>query len=301
MSGSGAGNAAAVTAPAAPTPDPTTSPASAARSTGGGSSAQEAAQAAWRAGFQGRQRRRDRQLRPGRLRHRARELHLEGLLVRRLRLGAQRRRRRRLDSAKERCGGRGPRSRSRPTSARSRSSTTSRRRRRSTSRAETIGADLRRQDHHVERPGDRRRTTTASTCPTRPITPVHRSDDSGTTDELHRLPDQGQPAAPGPTADDTWPIKGGEAAEGTSGVVAAVKGGDGTIGYADDSQAGGLRIVSIKVGERVQRCRPRRARPQVLAELAAAPRPRRTTTLADRHRPHHDRRPAPTRCCSRRT
>ena len=32
-------------------------------------------------------------------------------------------------------------------------------------------------------------------------------------------------------------------------MVAAVKGGDGTIGYADESQAGGLGIVSVKVGE----------------------------------------------------
>ena len=46
-----------------------------------------------------------------------------------------------------------------------------------------------------------------------------------------------------------WPIKGGEAAEGTSGLVAAVKGGEGTIGYADESQAGGLGLVSVKVGE----------------------------------------------------
>ena len=43
--------------------------------------------------------------------------------------------------------------------------------------------------------------------------------------------------------------QGGEAAEGTSGLVAAVKSGDGTIGYADESQAGGLGIAAIKVGE----------------------------------------------------
>jgi phosphate transport system substrate-binding protein len=48
--------------------------------------------------------------------------------------------------------------------------------------------------------------------------------------------------------DDTWPIKGGEAAEGTSGVVEAVKSGEGTIGYADASQAKGLGIADIQVG-----------------------------------------------------
>ena len=39
-------------------------------------------------------------------------------------------------------------------------------------------------------------------------------------------------------ADGAWPVQGGEAAQGTSGVVGAVQGGDGTIGYADESQAG---------------------------------------------------------------
>ena len=39
-------------------------------------------------------------------------------------------------------------------------------------------------------------------------------------------------------ASDTWPSQGGEAAQGTSGVVGAVKAGQGTIGYADASQAG---------------------------------------------------------------
>jgi phosphate transport system substrate-binding protein len=81
------------------------------------------------------------------------------------------------------------------------------------------------------------------------ISPVHRSDDSGTTanftDYLSKAGDGAWSADP----DDTWPTKGGEAAEGTSGLVAAVKGGDGTIGYADESQAGGLGIVSVKVGE----------------------------------------------------
>ena len=50
-----------------------------------------------------------------------------------------------------------------------------------------------------------------------------------------------------------WPIKGGEAADRTSGVIAAVKGGKGTIGYADASQAGDLAMRQIKVGERVRR------------------------------------------------
>ena len=81
------------------------------------------------------------------------------------------------------------------------------------------------------------------------ITAVHRSDDSGTTanftDWLSKTSDGAWTAPP----DDTWPTSTGEKAEGTSGVVSAVKGGDGTIGYADESQASGLGIAAIKVGD----------------------------------------------------
>jgi phosphate transport system substrate-binding protein len=45
-----------------------------------------------------------------------------------------------------------------------------------------------------------------------------------------------------------WPVKGGEAASGTSGVVEAVAAGEGAIGYADASQAGELGKALIKVG-----------------------------------------------------
>ncbi|MDX6232825.1 MAG: phosphate transport system substrate-binding protein [Nocardioidaceae bacterium] len=85
--------------------------------------------------------------------------------------------------------------------------------------------------------------------PSTKITPVHRSDDSGTTqnftDYLSKASDGAWTAEPA----QTWPVKGGEAAEGTSGVVAAVKGGKGTIGYADESQAGDLGKASVKVGD----------------------------------------------------
>ena len=45
-----------------------------------------------------------------------------------------------------------------------------------------------------------------------------------------------------------WPVKGGEAASGTSGVIEAVSAGEGAIGYADASQAGELGKALIKVG-----------------------------------------------------
>ena len=82
------------------------------------------------------------------------------------------------------------------------------------------------------------------------ITAVHRSDDSGTTGNFTEY--LGAAATTDWTAGsiETWPTEyGGEGAQGTSGVVSAVKNGTGTIGYADASQAGDLGTVKIKVGE----------------------------------------------------
>src|SRR4051794_39535847 len=81
------------------------------------------------------------------------------------------------------------------------------------------------------------------------ITPVHRSDDSGTTGNFTDYLSQAANGAWSYDPDGVWPIQGGEAAEGTSGLVAAVKAGEGTIGYADESQAQGLGIASIQVGD----------------------------------------------------
>ena len=78
---------------------------------------------------------------------------------------------------------------------------------------------------------------------------MHRSDDSGTTENFTDYLSQAADGAWTYDPDGVWPIQGGEAAEGTSGLVAAVKAGDGTIGYADESQAGDLGIAAIKVGE----------------------------------------------------
>jgi len=80
------------------------------------------------------------------------------------------------------------------------------------------------------------------------ITPVHRSDESGTTanftDYLHE--------AAGSVwtfeSDSVWPLKTGESGAQTSGMVQAVKAGEGTIGYADESQAQDLGVAKVKVG-----------------------------------------------------
>ena len=85
--------------------------------------------------------------------------------------------------------------------------------------------------------------------PSTDIAPVHRQDDSGTTDNFTDYLSQAGDGNWSYEPDGVWPIQGGEAAEGTSGLVAAVSGAEGTIGYADESQAGGLGIASIQVGE----------------------------------------------------
>jgi phosphate transport system substrate-binding protein len=80
------------------------------------------------------------------------------------------------------------------------------------------------------------------------ITPVHRSDESGTTKNFTDWLHQAAPSTWTSAADQVWPVKGGEAGAQTSGMVAAVKAGAGAIGYADESQAGGLQVAKIKVG-----------------------------------------------------
>lgn len=95
--------------------------------------------------------------------------------------------------------------------------------------------------------------------PSAPITAVHRADDSGTSknfaDYLNKVAPQVWDAAPA----DTFPYSGGEAAQGTSGVVDAVKNGTNTIGYADASKAGTLGVAAIKVGEKFVKYTPEAA------------------------------------------
>jgi phosphate transport system substrate-binding protein len=86
------------------------------------------------------------------------------------------------------------------------------------------------------------------TLPDAPIAPVHRSDKSGTTANFTDYLSQAAKADWTAKASDTWPTQGGEAAQGTSGVVGAVKAGQGTIGYADFSQAKDLGVAKIAVG-----------------------------------------------------
>jgi phosphate transport system substrate-binding protein len=86
------------------------------------------------------------------------------------------------------------------------------------------------------------------TLPDLAITPVNRSDKSGTTQNFAEYLKAAAPSSWSYDVSDTWPVQGGEAAQGTSGVVGAVKAGNGAIGYADESQARDLGQAKVKVG-----------------------------------------------------
>ena len=81
------------------------------------------------------------------------------------------------------------------------------------------------------------------------ITPVHRSDESGTTENFtDYLSVAASEAWPYEVSGD-WPVPGGEAAKGTAGVKRAIGAGKGAIGYLDASQVGQLGTVAVGVGD----------------------------------------------------
>jgi phosphate transport system substrate-binding protein len=84
--------------------------------------------------------------------------------------------------------------------------------------------------------------------PNTKITPVHRSDNSGTTQNFTDYLHQAAPGVWTYPAAGTWPVQGGEAGAQTAGVVAAVKAGAGAIGYVDESQSTGFQVGKVKVG-----------------------------------------------------
>jgi phosphate transport system substrate-binding protein len=88
------------------------------------------------------------------------------------------------------------------------------------------------------------------------INPVHRSDESGTTENFTDYMAQAAPDAWTFGAIELWDDDGpggGEGGQGTSGVVSAVGAGNGSIGYADASQIGSLPAAAVGVaGEFVE-------------------------------------------------
>ena len=81
------------------------------------------------------------------------------------------------------------------------------------------------------------------------ITAVHRSDDSGTTKNFTDYLGKNAPDIWTEKAADPFPYPTGTGAQGTSGVIEAVKSASGAIGYAAASRADTLGIAMIKVGD----------------------------------------------------
>lgn len=79
------------------------------------------------------------------------------------------------------------------------------------------------------------------------INAVHRSDDSGVTENFTEYLHDAAPQEWPWEASGIWPVDGGEAAQGTVGVSTAVTNGRDTIGYVDGSQAQGHTTVAVKV------------------------------------------------------
>ncbi len=87
------------------------------------------------------------------------------------------------------------------------------------------------------------------TLPATAIIPVNRSDESGTTSNFTDYLAAAAPADWTYKPGGAWPVAGGTAAKGTTGVVEAIGANDGSIGYADESQIGELKAAKVKVGD----------------------------------------------------
>jgi phosphate transport system substrate-binding protein len=84
--------------------------------------------------------------------------------------------------------------------------------------------------------------------PSDKITPVVRSDGSGTTDNFTNYLSQTQPTLWTYPVSTAWPVTGESAQQGGSGVVATVAAGKDTIGYADQSSVGSADQAAIQLG-----------------------------------------------------
>lgn len=102
------------------------------------------------------------------------------------------------------------------------------------------------------------------------ITPVHRADKSGTTENFTAYLNAVAPDNWSYEPSKEWPVAGGESGDKTSGLIQTVTAGQGTIGYADASQAGSLGTVALKVGESYVKFSPEAAGKAVAAAAPVA-------------------------------
>ncbi|MFF1464535.1 phosphate ABC transporter substrate-binding protein PstS [Streptomyces sp. NPDC058330] len=83
--------------------------------------------------------------------------------------------------------------------------------------------------------------------PDKAIQPFHRSEDSGTTQNLGKYLAAAAPADWKYEAEKKWPAPGGQAASGSSGVASQVKAVDGSIGYFELSYAASQDISTVAI------------------------------------------------------
>ncbi|MFD7613421.1 phosphate ABC transporter substrate-binding protein PstS [Streptomyces sp. NPDC059828] len=83
--------------------------------------------------------------------------------------------------------------------------------------------------------------------PGTPIQPYHRSEDSGTTQNLGKYLSKAAPDAWKYEPEKKWPAPGGQAASGSSGVAAQVKSVAGSIGYFELSYATSQSIPTVDI------------------------------------------------------
>ncbi|WP_351229931.1 phosphate ABC transporter substrate-binding protein PstS [Streptomyces sp. NPDC002133] len=84
--------------------------------------------------------------------------------------------------------------------------------------------------------------------PSSTIQPYHRSDESGTTQNLGKYLSEAAPAEwKHDPKSKSWLAPGGQAANGSSGVATGVKGAEGTIGYFELSYATAQKINTVKI------------------------------------------------------
>ncbi|MDF6019766.1 phosphate ABC transporter substrate-binding protein PstS [Streptomyces sp. JH34] len=83
--------------------------------------------------------------------------------------------------------------------------------------------------------------------PDKPIQPFHRSEDSGTTQNLGKYLNAAAPGDWKYEAEKKWPAPGGQAASGSSGIASQVKAVDGSIGYFELSYAKSQEITTVDI------------------------------------------------------
>jgi phosphate transport system substrate-binding protein len=92
----------------------------------------------------------------------------------------------------------------------------------------------------------------SASLPDATINVIHRSDNSGTTDNFAEYLSAAAPSDWTAPVSQTFPYQIGDAAQGTSGVAAAMKSASNSITYIDDSGATGLDKAKLSVGGKVR-------------------------------------------------